>query len=143
MMMTWLEDKRFYMDVRPEYESDVRGYKGERITKGLFISDAQVEMERQFCSGFMYGTDATFNNNKLNMSLSSMVRITNTGTIFPLTYCFISSESARTFEFIMAMRTMYVFYDCSEPRVILADFAKGLAAALRTQVEREKAGNDP
>ena len=34
MMMTWLEDKRFYMDVRPEYELDVRGYKGERITKG-------------------------------------------------------------------------------------------------------------
>lgn len=63
------------------------------------------------------------------MPLTSMVRITITGATFPLAYAFIMSESAESFKFLTQLRT-YVIYDCREPALIVADFAKGLGAAI-------------
>lgn len=64
------------------------------------------------------------------MPLSSMVGITNTGDAFPLAYCYITSESGKSFEFVAEQLTKYIFFDCSQPAVIVADFAKGLGKAI-------------
>jgi hypothetical protein len=88
-------------------------------------------------SDFLYETDATFNTNKLRLPLSVMVGITNTGKTFPLAYCYITSESAKSFDFVGGELTKYVFYDYLEATIICADFTKGLGAAIAAQVLRE------
>jgi hypothetical protein len=59
-----------------------------------------------------------------------MVGITNTGKTFPLAYCYITSESAKSFDFVAGELTKYIFYNCLEAAVICADFTKGLGAAM-------------
>jgi hypothetical protein len=61
-----------------------------------------------------------------------MVGITNTGKTFPLAYCYITSESAKSFDFVGrgGELTKYVFYNCLEAAVICANFTKGLGAAI-------------
>jgi hypothetical protein len=81
-------------------------------------------------SNFLYETNATFNTNKLCLPLSMIVGITNTGKTFPLAYCYIISESAKSFNFVGGELTKYVFYDCPEVAVIYADFTKGLGASI-------------
>jgi hypothetical protein len=81
-------------------------------------------------SDFLYKTDATFNTNELRLPLSVIVGITNTRKTFPLAYCYITSESAKSFDFVGGELTKYVFYDCLEAAVIYADFTKGLGAAI-------------
>jgi hypothetical protein len=81
-------------------------------------------------SGFIYETDAIFNINDLRLPLSSIIGITNTGHSFPLAYCYIITESAKSFKFIAHQLTKYIFYDCPEPAIIVADFRKGLGASL-------------
>jgi hypothetical protein len=76
----------------------------------------------------LYEIDATFNMNELRLPLSVMEGITNTGKTFPLAYCYITSESAKLFDFVAGALTKYVSYDCPEAAVICADFTKGLGA---------------
>jgi hypothetical protein len=59
-----------------------------------------------------------------------MVDITNTRKTFPLVYCYITSELAKSFDFVAEELTKYVFYNCPEAAVICADFTKGLRAAI-------------
>lgn len=92
----------------------------------FFISEAQITLERRFVSNFLYETDATFNTNKLCLPLSVMVSITNTRKTFPLAYCYITSKSAKSFDFVARELTKYVFYDYLEAAVICANFAKAL-----------------
>jgi len=66
-----------------------------------------------------------------------MVGITNTGKTFPLAYCYITSESAKSFDFVAGELTKYVFYDCPEAAVICADFTKGLGAAIAARALHE------
>ena len=76
-------------------------------------------------------TDVTFNTNRLNMPLSVLFGITNTGLSFPAAYCYISSESKESFLFMFACMQELMFYDeCPGPYVILGDFAAGLRAAM-------------
>ena len=81
-------------------------------------------------SDFLYKTDAIFNTNELYLPLFVMVGITNTSKTFPLVYCYITSESAKSFDFVVGELTKYVFYNCLEVVVIYADFTKGLGAAI-------------
>jgi hypothetical protein len=62
-----------------------------------------------------------------------MVGITNTGKTFLLAYCYITSKSAKSFDFVAGELTKYVFYDCPEAAVICADFTKGLGASIAAQ----------
>jgi len=66
-----------------------------------------------------------------------MIGITNTGYSFPLAYCYIITESAKSFEFVVHQLTKYVFYDCPEPAVIVADFTKGLGASLTAKAVQD------
>jgi hypothetical protein len=48
-----------------------------------------------------------------------MAGITNTDKTFPLTYCYITSESAKSFDFVLGGLTKYVIYDCPKAVVIV------------------------
>jgi hypothetical protein len=54
-----------------------------------------------------------------------------------IAYCFITSEPAKSFEFVSHELTKYVFYDCPEAAVIVADFTKGLGAAIAVKAQRD------
>jgi hypothetical protein len=88
-------------------------------------------------SDFLYKIDATFNTNELRLPLSVIVGITNTSKTFPLVYCYITSESAKSFDFVVGELTKYVFYNCLEAAVIYADFTKGLGAAIAARALHE------
>lgn len=88
-------------------------------------------MTRRFGSEAVIQTDATFNTNNLLLPLSVLVMITNTNTTFPVTYCFVASESAETFMFMYdCMRDLFFYDNCPEPAVLLGDFAAGLIASM-------------
>jgi hypothetical protein len=45
-------------------------------------------------------------------------------------YCYITSELAKSFDFVAGELTKYVFYNYLEAAIIYADFTKGLRAAI-------------
>jgi len=71
-----------------------------------------------------------------------MVGITNTSKTFPLAYCYITSELAKSFDFVARELTKYVFYNCPEAAVICANFTKGLRAAIAACALRESSVKD-
>jgi len=103
------------------------------------MSLEQIKMARRFVSGFMYETDATFNTNSLKLPLAVMVGIDNTGATFPIAYCYITSESAASFQWIAEQLTELAFYDCPEPALIIEDFSKGLGAAVAAKAKADLA----
>jgi hypothetical protein len=54
-----------------------------------------------------------------------------------IAYYFITSESEKSFEFVSHELTKYVFQDCPEAAVIVADFTKGLRAAIAAKTRRD------
>lgn len=92
------------------------------------------KLARRFVSSFMIKTDTTFNTNQLNLSLSVLVGVTNTGKTFPAAYCYIISKSAKYFAFLFKCIKDLIFHNaCLSPKVILEDFAVGLTATLHRQ----------
>jgi MULE transposase domain len=140
----YLEDQDFHVQVWYEHLLDEQGERtGWRVVQDIFfISDAQISLGRRFASDFLYKMDATFNTNTLRLPLSVMVGITNTRKTFPLAYCYITSESAKSFDFVAGELTKYVFYDCPEAAVICADFTKGLGASIAARALRDAREED-
>lgn len=97
-----LESKGFHLRCLKKYlvENNIR--ERQVIEVFLFCSPEQIHMARQFVSGFLIQTDATFNTNELNMLLSILLGATNTVSSFPVAYALISSESVKAFKFINA-----------------------------------------
>lgn len=126
-----LEGKGFYICYLKMYlvEDNVR--RRQVIEAFLFYSPEQIEMGRRFVSNFVVQTDAAFNTNELNISLSILIGITNTMSSFPLAYTFISSESTEAFKFLNACcKELFFWDDCPGPVVMLDDFSLGLSAAM-------------
>ena len=94
------------------------------------MSLEQIKLARRFVSGFIYETNATFNTNSLKLLLSVMVGINNTRATFPIAYCYITSESAASFKWIVEQLTKLAFQDCPKPTLIVRDFLKGLRATI-------------
>ena len=90
-------------------------------------------------SWFLYETDATFNTNTRRLPLSVIVGIDNTGHTFPIAFMFITSESAKSFQFANECLTDLCFYNCPQPSLIYGDFSKGLGAAVAKQAAKELA----
>ena len=101
-ILDFFEFKGFHTQVRFEWVLDEDNERiGTRVIKDLFfISPDQIRLARRFVSSFIYETDATFNTNRLHLPLSVIVGITNTRTTFPIAICYITSESATSFEFV-------------------------------------------
>jgi hypothetical protein len=81
-------------------------------------------------SRFIYETDATFNTNCLNLLLSVIVSINNISKTFLIAYCYITSELAVSFKWILEQLTDLAFYNCPEAALICKDFSKGLGAVV-------------
>ena len=100
-------------------------------------------MARIFVSCFIYETDATFNINELRMPLSILVGVLNTGKTFPFAFCFITSETTTSFEFMEDQLNSLFFHNCPRLQVICGDFAKVLASAIaRREAEHQQAGHE-
>lgn len=79
----------------------------------------------------------------IQMPLSMLVGILNTGETFPFALCFITSESAATFEFMEDQLDKIFFHNCEWSRVVCGDFAKGLASAIATREAKIYAEGKP
>ncbi|KAI9766566.1 MAG: hypothetical protein M1839_004876 [Geoglossum umbratile] len=93
----------------------------------FFMSDTQIQWAQRFCSSFM---DTTFNINNLRLPLNVLMGITNTGSSFPVPFCFVPSESKASFDFIFEKLKELVWDGYSLPKVIVGDQAKGLSVSL-------------
>jgi hypothetical protein len=71
-----------------------------------------------------------------------IVGITNTRKTFPLAYCYITSELAKSFNFVEGELTKYVFYNYPKAAVICADFTKGLGASIVARALRDASEED-
>ncbi len=67
------------------------------------------------------------------MPLSVLVGVLNTGKTFPFAWCFITSGSAATFDFMVDILDELFFYNFPSPKVVYCDFAKGLAKSIATR----------
>lgn len=134
MRMSFQTVERFEMEGLRIKESILRLWPR---TRWLRISSLFIQV-RSSSAGGSAQTSCTkvmpHSTPKPGMLLFSMVGITNIGATFPLTYCFITTESAASFELMPEALTMFVFYDCPEPSVIISDFSKCLGAVLRNKV---------
>ena len=75
--------------------------------------------------------DRTFEINQLRLILLVIIGITSTNKNFPAAYSFVKSEAAVSFNFLFDSFKHFVFSnDIAEPRVVLADQAAGLIAAM-------------
>ena len=148
------EARQFALGVLKEQGFHVRCFEknileGNQVQRRViehffFCNSEQIRLARRFLSHFVVETDATFNTNRLNMPLSVLLGITNTGLSFPAAYCYISSESRESFLFMFACMQELMFYDkCPGPYVILGDFAAGLGAAMmKTLNQNEVPGGE-
>ncbi len=116
------------------------GQRKKRVIEHFFFCNSeQIRLTRRFVSHFLLETDATFNTSRLNMPLSVLLGITNTGSSFPLAYCYITSESKESFMFMFACMQELIFYDhCPGPFVLIGNFAAGLGAAMVKAVTRKE-----
>lgn len=132
--LNYLKDIGFHVLTKKIYIIE-NNERRRRVTEMFFFcSPEQIVMGRRFVSGFVVETDAIFNTNKLNLFLSALVGVTNTLRTFPITYCFVLSESAIVFKFInKCIRTLFFTGDCPGPRVIINNFAAGLTSIFLEQ----------
>ena len=66
------------------------------------------------------------------MLLSVLVEIFNTRNTFPVMLCFITSESAAIFDFMVNILDKLFFYNCPCAIVVFIDFLEGLAKSIMT-----------
>jgi hypothetical protein len=130
-LLKLLEGEGVHVCTCDEYTLDVAGEKVGRVIMDIFwMSLEQIKLARQFVSGFMYKTDATFNTNRLRLFLSVIVGVNNCEKTFLIAYCYITSKLAAFFKFISKQLTDLAFYNYPKAAVVVRDFAKGLGAAM-------------
>jgi MULE transposase domain len=77
--------------------------------------------------------DGTFSINTLNLTLISMVGITNIGQSFPAIQSFTRLEAAMSFSFIFKCNRDLIFTGkIPPPRVVISDQAGGIISSLST-----------
>ena len=94
----------------------------------MFWLPIQVDLAQRFITDFGCQMDATFNTNRSKLLLAIITGVTNTGSSFPAMQSFIKSESQLDWAFLLESAQQKLWK--RPPKVIVADFSKGLAAAL-------------
>ena len=126
-----LETKGFKVRIKEKYVVNNNIRQAQEVEFFFFTSPQQIRLARQFASGFLMVTDATFNTNENGLPLSVIVCVTNTLRTIPIAYCFIESESTDAFLFMNdCMKDLFFYDNCRGPAVMLGDFAAGLTAAM-------------
>ena len=127
-----LDEAGFKYACRMELKRD---NDGETVSRQLqqiwFVLDQQIQLAQRFIADFVMLADGTFSTNALNLTLISMVGITNTGQSFPAIQSFARSEAAMSFDFIFECNRDFIFTDkIPPPRVVISDQAGGLISSL-------------
>jgi hypothetical protein len=105
--------------------------KGRILEQVVFLTDAQIAYSKRFIAGHVLLIDGTFETNRLGMTLLVIVGVTATNKNFPAAYSFAKSEAEVSFNFLFDSFRHFVFgNDIAEARVVLADQAAGLIAAM-------------
>lgn len=89
-----LKNGWFHVRCLEKYIVENNVKKRRVIEHFFFCNNEQIRLARRFVSGFIIETDATFNTNRLNLPLSTLIGITNTAQTFPVAHCYITSEPA-------------------------------------------------
>ena len=108
---------------------------GEVIKRQLqqvwFALDEQIQLAQRFIADFTMLSDGTFSTNDLNLTLNTMIGVTNTGHSFPAVQSFARSEAALNFDFIFQCNQDFIFTGkIPPPRVIISDQAPGMISSL-------------
>jgi hypothetical protein len=122
-----LDEASFVYTVRYEIDSTLP-VQTRKMTQIWFAHPDQLRAARRFCTGFSVIIDGTFNTNSLRLPLIVMCGVLNTGRTFPVSFSFCPSESREAFEFIF--ESMKANCEGFDPAVVIADWGKGLIAAL-------------
>ena len=98
----------------------------------VFATTSQIDWAKRFISGHVLLVDGTFETNRLGLTLLAVVGITNIGRTFPAAFTFCKGETAISFCFLFETLRTWLWLDCLESRVVLADQATGLISAFPT-----------
>lgn len=89
------------MRIQEEYVVSADCKRQDRIAKSIFFCNAEeTRLARRFVSSVFNQIDATFGKNRLHLPLTVLVGIANIEKNFPFGHCFVTSESAATFEWM-------------------------------------------
>jgi hypothetical protein len=94
-----------------------------------------MKQARRFCPDWMIQVDGTFNTNRIRMPLIDCLGVNNTGKRFIFAFCFVTSESAENWGFVLQCLEQTVFDGLPLPRVVIADQGLGLSSAGSVRVE--------
>lgn len=97
----------------------------------ILYDDEKIEFVFEFMNEFLFQTDDIFNTNQLNMSLSTIIGITNTIKAFFIEYCYITWKFVKAFTFIYSLLQQIVYKDRPSLSVVLGDFNTGLSAFMK------------
>ena len=89
-----------------------------------------MRLARRFCPDWMIQVDGTFNTNRIRMPLIDVLGVTNTGHSFLLAFCFVTSESADNWSFVLRCLQTTVFEGLPLPRVVITDQGLGLRSVF-------------
>jgi hypothetical protein len=79
----------------------------------------------------MIQVDGTFNTNRIRMPLIDYLGTNNTGLSL-FAFCFVTSESAENWGFVLECLEQTVFVGLPLPRVVIADQGLGLRSTFKT-----------
>ena len=119
---------------RARYTYTIDPQSGRPIARNLqqlvFWLPIQAELAQRFITDFACQMDATFNTNRSKLLLALITGVTNTGSSFPAMQSFVKKEGQPDWEFLIDSANGRLWK--RPPKVIIADFGKGLEAALLT-----------
>jgi MULE transposase domain len=102
-----------------------------KVLKAVFFTNKDlVRVARRFCPNWVIQVDGTFNTNAIRMPLIDCLGVSNTSKSFLFAFCFVTSESADNWGFVLKCLEEIVFDGLPLPRVVIADQGKGLRAVF-------------
>ena len=105
-----------------DFQTNEQGTIIARILKAVyFTNDVLMRLARRFYSDWMIQVDGTFNTNRTRMPLINVLGVTNTGHSFSFAFCFVTSESADNWGFVLQCLESTIFEGLPLPRVVLAN----------------------
>jgi hypothetical protein len=114
-----------------EWKTNAEGLVNSQVLKAVFFTNTEMtRLARRFTPDWMIQVDGTFNTNCIRMPLIDCLGVSNTGHSFLFAFCFVTSESADNWGFVLQCLEMTVYEGLPLPRVVLADQGMGLRAVF-------------
>jgi MULE transposase domain len=105
-----LEDAGFLYTLRFEDEVDSEGkIISQRLEQAFFLHSIEIEFAQRFAADHAIFIDGTFNTNKLNLVLITVLTINNCDLCVPIRHSFTRSESKISFYFIFRSMDELIF----------------------------------